>query len=75
MSRIRTQVAVLTAVAAVGVGGAAAAHAAQAGDHHTTQTALADDFGKVTGNTDWQLTGKVKLSFPTYHTEGIAFTP
>jgi Family of unknown function (DUF6454) len=75
MSRIRTQVAVFTAIAAVGVGGAAAAHAAQAGDRHTTQTALADDFGKVTRDTDWQLTGKVKLGFPTYHTEGIAFTP
>ena len=38
-------------------------------------TALADDFGKVTRDTDWQLTGKLKLDFPTYHTEGIAFTP
>jgi hypothetical protein len=75
MNRIRTQVAVLTAIAALGVGGAAAAHAAQAGDHHTTGTALADDFGKVTRDTDWRLTSKVKLGFPTYHTEGIAFTP
>lgn len=75
MNRIRTQVAMLATIAAVGVGGAAAAHAGQAGDRHTTQTTLADDFGKVTRDTDWQLTSKVTLGFPTYHTEGIAFTP
>jgi hypothetical protein len=74
MSRISTQVAVLTAVAAVGVGGAAAAHATEAAGHHTRPTPLADSFGKVTGKMDWQLTSKVKLSFPTYHTEGIAFS-
>ena len=43
-------------------------------DHHTRPTPLADSFGKVTGKTDWQLTSKLKLSFPTYHTEGIAFS-
>ena len=74
MSRIRTQVAVLTTVGALGVGGAAAAHATEAADHHTRPTPLADSFGKVTGKTDWQLTSKLKLSFPTYHTEGIAFS-
>ena len=74
MNRIRTQVAVLTTVGALGVGGAAAAHATEAADQHTRPTALADSFGKVTGKTDWQLTSKLKLNFPTYHTEGIAFT-
>src|SRR5207248_6643013 len=44
-------------------------------DSHSTGTALANDFGAVTRSTDWQLTSKVKLNFPTFHTEGIAFTP
>ncbi|MGO4604497.1 DUF6454 family protein [Terrabacter sp. 2YAF2] len=78
MNRIRTQIYALTAAAAVAVGGAAVAtaHAAENNaSHHATDTALADDFGKVTGNTNWQLTSKLKLNFPTFHTEGIAFTP
>lgn len=78
MNRIRTQIYALTAAAAVAVGGAAVAtaHAAENNaPHHATDTALADDFGKVTGNTNWQLTSKLKLNFPTFHTEGIAFTP
>ncbi len=78
MNRIRTQIYALTAAAAVVVGGAAVATAHGAennASHHATDTALADDFGKVTGNTNWQLTSKLKLNFPTFHTEGIAFTP
>lgn len=78
MNRIRTQIYALTAAAAVAVGGAAVATAHGAennASHHATDTALADDFGKVTGNTNWQLTSKLKLNFPTFHTEGIAFTP
>ncbi len=77
MNRIRTHVAALTAVVALSLGGAAVAtaQAAESRDHHAADTSLADSFSKVTRNTDWQLTGKVKLNFPTFHTEGIAFTP
>jgi len=40
---------------------------------HGTDGALAADFGALDRNTAWQLTGKLKLNFPTFHTEGIAF--
>lgn len=77
MNRIRTRVSALATVATLAVGGAAAAtaHATEGGAHHAADTTLADTFGKVTRSTDWQLTGKLKLNFPTFHTEGIAFTP
>jgi hypothetical protein len=77
MKRIRTQVYALTAAVAVTLTGAAVATAHTIGraDSHTPDTALADSFSKVTRSTDWQLTSKLKLNFPTYHTEGIAFTP
>lgn len=77
MKRLRTPVAALTTAVALSVGGAAvaAAQAAPSQDHHAADTSLADSFSKVTRNTNWQLTGKVKLNFPTFHTEGIAFTP
>ncbi|GAB3885159.1 DUF6454 family protein [Terrabacter terrigena] len=77
MKRIRTQVYALTAAVAVTLTGAAVAtaHTIERADSHTTDTALADAFGKVTRSTDWQLKSKLKLDFPTYHTEGIAFTP
>jgi hypothetical protein len=42
--------------------------------HHTPDTDLADDFNAVTRNTDWQQTSKLKLNFPTFHTEGIAYS-
>ncbi|WP_457253601.1 DUF6454 family protein [Pedococcus sp. P5_B7] len=79
MNRTRTRALALSATAAVALSGAAVASAtAQAADarpRHATNTTLADDFGKVTRNTDWQQTSKLKLNFPTFHTEGIAFTP
>lgn len=77
MNRIRTQIFALTAAVVVALGGGAAvatAQAAESGGHHTTATNLAHDFSKVTRNTEWKLTGKLKLNFPTYHTEGIAFS-
>ncbi|MCA4134777.1 DUF6454 family protein [Arthrobacter sp. M4] len=37
-------------------------------------TNLADTFAAVNRNTKWQQTGSLKLDFPTFHTEGIAFT-
>jgi len=66
---------IATVIGALAIGGTAAAYAAGAGDHHAGNTALADDFNGVDRNTNWQLTGKLKLNFPTFHTEGIAFTP
>ncbi|NUO35991.1 MAG: hypothetical protein HOQ27_13150 [Dermatophilaceae bacterium] len=77
MKRIRTQVYALTAAVAVTLAGAAVATADtnEGAGSHTTDTALADAFGKVTRGTNWQQTSKLKLDFPTFHTEGIAFTP
>jgi hypothetical protein len=83
MSRTRTPAAVaavITAAVAASaiIGGSAVAQAAarNAGndDHHTTDTAVADAFSAVDRNTTWQLTDTLKLNFPTFHTEGIAFT-
>ena len=45
-----------------------------AGSHHETDTELADAFNSVDRNTAWQQTSKLKLNFPTYHTEGIAYS-
>ncbi|HAG58789.1 MAG TPA: hypothetical protein DEP82_01880 [Arthrobacter bacterium] len=75
MSTARTRI-IFTAAAAIllaasAIGGTAAA---QATVHHETDTALADAFNGVDRNTNWQLTSKLKLKFPTYHTEGIAFS-
>ncbi len=74
MTRIRSHVAALAVLTAAALGGAAVAHAGEA-PSHSTDTALADAFGSVTRSTTWTLTSKLKLSFPTYHTEGIAFSP
>jgi hypothetical protein len=75
MGVIRSRIGLAVLTALLTIGGAAAVPAAGAGDHHATDTQLADDFSGVDRNTNWQLTGKLKLNFPTYHTEGIAFTP
>ena len=44
------------------------------GIHHETTTELANAFDAVSRNTAWQQTSKLKLNFPTYHTEGIAYS-
>ncbi len=77
MKRIRTQVYALTAAVAVTLAGAAVAtaHTIESASSRTSDTVLADAFSKVTRATDWQLTSKLRLDFPTFHTEGIAFTP
>ncbi|WP_141789649.1 DUF6454 family protein [Oryzihumus leptocrescens] len=36
---------------------------------------LARDFSAVDRNTVWNQVDKIKLNFPTYHTEGLAITP
>ncbi|HEV7173228.1 DUF6454 family protein [Pedococcus sp.] len=74
MNRIRSHAAALAVLAATALGGGAVAHASEARSH-STDTALADAFGSVTRSTTWTQTSKLKLSFPTYHTEGIAFSP
>jgi len=89
MSTTRTRT-ILTAAASIvlaasAIGGTAAAQAAGnsdqhggfdpgSGTHHEGNTALAEAFDGVDRNTAWQQTGKLKLNFPTYHTEGIAFS-
>lgn len=44
-----------------------------ASNHREHDGALATAFDSVDRDTKWQLTGKLKLDFPTFHTEGIAF--
>ncbi len=77
MKRIRTHVYALTTAAAVTLTGAAVAtaHTIQSAGSHSTDTALSDAFSKVDRGTNWRLTSKLKLNFPTFHTEGIAYTP
>lgn len=65
---------------AVSLGGIAVANAADpaaqsdaAGDRNSRAGALARAFGALDRNTKWQLTSTMKLNFPTFHTEGIAF--
>lgn len=89
MSATRTR-GILTAAASIllaasAIGGTTAAQATGANDRHggdgagsgthrETDGALAHAFSAVDRNTNWQQTGKLKLDFPTYHTEGIAFS-
>ena len=63
-----------TAAFALLIGGTASAAA------DTSQTvpqdgALAHDFAAVDRNTAWTQVDKLKLNFPTYHTEGLVITP
>ena len=77
MKTMPTRAAALTTgliLAVTGTAAAARAATAPSTQHHSTDTALADDFSTVTRNTQWQLTKKVKLNFPTFHTEGMAYS-
>lgn len=56
---------------ALALGGTASAFASHG--HTSADSALASNFGALDRNTKWQLTSKLKLDFPTFHTEGIAF--
>ena len=71
--RLRTIVA--TAACALLLGGAAgaAADTSPRAPHH--DGALARDFAAVDRDTAWTQVDKLKLNFPTYHTEGLAITP
>lgn len=89
MSATRTR-GILTAVttlalAASVIGGTAAAQAANSNvqhqdshagsaSHSDPDTTLADAFNRLDRNTTWQQTSKLKLNFPTFHTEGIAYS-
>src|SRR6478735_2138630 len=89
MSTTRTR-GILTSAAAVilaasAISGTAAAQAAgnhdrpgatntESSSHRGTNTSLADAFNRVDRNTKWQQTSKLKLNFPTYHPEGIAYS-
>jgi hypothetical protein len=79
MNRIRTR-GVLTAAAAVIALAAGSGIAAQAApqssnsDRHAADTTLADSFKAVDRSTNWEMTGKLKLDFPTFHPQGIAYT-
>lgn len=87
MSTTRTRrilaAAAATLLAASALGATAAAQAADNGgrlsgdsaadrNHPAGGTSLSGDFGAVDRATNWQLTSKLKLNFPTYHTEGMA---
>ena len=74
MNTVRTKAATLAVLVAAVLAGTAGAQAAETASPPTAATALADNFGAVTRSTPWQLTSKLKLAFPTYHTEGIAFS-
>jgi hypothetical protein len=81
MQRPTARVLAATASLALLVGGAGAAHAAGGGaEQPATQAtdakddALARDFSVVDRNTSWSQVDKLKLDFPTYHTEGLAIT-
>jgi hypothetical protein len=67
----------VAAVAAI-LSGSAAATAAVTGQQTARPSAgsgndLVRDFSAVDRNTEWQLTSTLRLRFPTYHTEGLAF--
>lgn len=81
MSTTRTRTLFSAAIAVVigasAIGGTAVAQTADGGSKASVppaNAALAADFAGVDRNTNWQLTNTLKLNFPTYHTEGIAFT-
>ncbi|MDQ0213480.1 DUF6454 family protein [Arthrobacter bambusae] len=89
MSTTRTRGILATAAAVIlaasAIGGTAAAQAAgnndqpeankaESNSRSETNAALANDFNGVDRNTNWQQTSKLKLNFPTYHTEGIAYS-
>jgi hypothetical protein len=81
MQRPTARVLAATASLALLVGGAGAAHAAGGGAEqpasHATDPkdgALARDFSVADRNTAWKQVDKLKLNFPTYHTEGLAIT-
>lgn len=76
-STLRTVVAGVCSAVLIFAGTSAAAAGDDASPTGTTQARrlnsdLVRDFSAVDRNTTWQLVSKLKLNFPTYHTEGLA---
>lgn len=64
------------AAVALVVGAAGSANAAtHAATHARSDGDLARDFAAVDRNTTWNQVDKLRLGFPTFHTEGLAITP
>lgn len=55
------------------VGTSSSSRAGDSGAAHSRDGALGSNFNSLNRDTQWTLTGKLKLDFPTFHTEGIAF--
>jgi hypothetical protein len=64
-----------TAACTLLLGGATSAAAGTSAHPQRQDGAIARDFAAVDRNTAWTQVDKVKLNFPTYHTEGLAVTP
>ena len=71
--RLRTIVATTACALLLGGAAGAAADTSPRAPHH--DGALARDFAAVDRDTAWTQVDKLKLDFPTYHTEGLAITP
>ena len=71
--RLRTIVATTACALLLGGAAGAAADTSPRAPHH--DGALARDVAAVDRDTAWTQVDKLKLSFPTYHTEGLAITP
>lgn len=69
----RTSATVLTITLAVALGGTATSFASNDHGRGHGDSTLTNNVGALDRNTKWQLTNKLKLDFPTFHTEGIAF--
>ena len=70
----RALLATVSLVLAVGGGAAADASAAPGAPAHAAPgDPVAAAFDAVTRDTKWTLVNRLKLPFPTYHTEGLAF--
>lgn len=76
MPRTRFRSVVTALTVALLAGGAVVAQAASSPSAPAAAptSALVRGFQAVDRTTAWQLTSKLKLDFPTFHTEGIAFT-
>ena len=76
-TRTRGLLAAAAAVIILASGSGIAAEAApRSGTNDSTaaDSVLADSFKAVDRTTSWELTGKLKLEFPTHHPQGIAYT-
>ncbi|AWB92006.1 DUF6454 family protein [Aeromicrobium chenweiae] len=73
MNPIRRAIVAGLALVAAAPGAVAAVGAGGPGDHRARDSALVKVFGAVDRSTQWRLVDRMRLDFPTFHTEGIAF--